>query len=266
MKSIAELQTDRSTFSIGDAISNGWALVKQFLGYYILAGILVIIMGATAGLIPFVGSLANSLILSPCFMAGAVFITWRISKNIGWTDFGDMFKGFNYLAQIMVSTLIQSVVMVALLLLFLFNFIPQIIELFTLSQGQGFYRNQDELEALARGFFSTKAIVLFLLFMVAILVVSVIWAFKTHFIVIYKMEAWPAMELSRKISTNNFFQLIGLFLLLFVIIVISALPCGIGLLFSLPLSIGAVYNAFAQITYCDQADEVELDFKGEGSI
>lgn len=265
MKSIAELQTDRSTFSIGNALSEGWALVSKHWGYYILAGIITVCIGAAAGIIPFVGSLANNLILSPCFMASAVFITWRISKGTAWTDFGDMFKGFNYLAQIMLSSLIQFVVMVALMVLFLFNFIPQIIDLISISQGQGMYTNRDEIELLVREFLNAKTILLLLGLMIAFLVVGVIWAFKTHFIVIYKMEAWPAMELSRKISTANFFQLIGLILLLGIIIIISALPCGIGLLFSLPLSIGALYSAFAQITHCNQPDEVELDFKGEGN-
>ncbi len=261
MKTIAELQNDRQTFSVGDAISNGWALVSKHLGYYILGGILVIVIGSVAGWIPFVGSLANNLIISPCFMASAVFITWRISRGIGWTDFGDLFKGFNYLVQIMVSTLIQTVVFAMLVVLFLFNLLPQLFDLFTLSQGQGMYNNQEEILAMIRGFFTTKTIIMFLLLMVALLLVSVVWAFRTHFIVIYKMEAWPAMELSRKIAMNNLLPLIGLFLLLFLIIAISAVPCGIGLLFSLPLSIGALYDAFAQITLCDQSDEVELDFK-----
>jgi uncharacterized membrane protein len=48
--------------------------------------------------------------------------------------------------------------------------------------------------------------------------------------------------------------LAGFFLLLGIIIVVSALPCGIGLLFSLPLMTGATYSVFAQITGCDQAD------------
>ncbi len=266
MKSIAELKTDRSSFSIGTALSEGWALVSKHLGFYILGGIIAVLIGGAAGMIPFVGSLANSLILSPSFMAGAIFITWRISKGIPWIDFGDMFKGFNYLAQIMISSLIETVVMVLLVVIFLFNFLPEIIDLITLSQGQGFYDNRDEMEAIARGFFNTKAILLFLLLMVASLLVAVIWAFKIHFIVIYKMEAWPAMELSRKISTNNLFQLIGLFILLGLIILISILPCGIGLLFSLPLSIGAVYSAFAQITHCDQPDEINLDYTGEGKV
>ncbi|MBK7374332.1 MAG: hypothetical protein KTQ13_10785 [Ferruginibacter sp.] len=267
MKSIEELQSGNSTFSISDALSEGWALISKHLGYYILGGILAVFIGMAAGIIPFVGSLANNLILSPCFMAGGIYITWRISRGIPWTDFGEMFKGFNYLAQVMVSSLIETAVMVFLLLMFFFNLIPQIMDLISLSQGQGIYRNQAEIESLVRGMFlNARVIIMFLLFMVAALLISVIWAFKLHFIVIYKMEAWPAMELSRKVSTRNLLPLIGLFILLGIIILISALPCGIGLLFSLPLSIGAVYSAFAQITQCNQPDEIELDYTGERTV
>ena len=70
MKSIEELQSDRSTFSIGEAFSDGWNLVSKHLGFYIAAGIIAVLIGSAAGIIPFIGSLINSLILSPCFMAG----------------------------------------------------------------------------------------------------------------------------------------------------------------------------------------------------
>ncbi len=266
MKSIEELQTDKSTFSIGEAISDGWNLVSKHLGYYIAAGILAVLIGGAVGLIPYVGDLANNLIISPCFMASAIFITWHISKGITWTDFGEMFKGFNYLPRIMVSSLIQTAVVVFLLVVFFFNFLPQIFDLITLSQGNGFYDNQVELKAIASQFLTAKTIILFIIFMLALLLVSVIWAFKTHFIVIYNMEAWPAMELSRKICTRNLFQLIGLFVLLGLIVLISLIPCGIGLLFSLPLAIGAGYSAFAQITHCNQTDEIEFDFMGKRKI
>ena len=91
--------------------------------------------------------------------------------------------------------------------------------------------------------------------MLAMLLISVVWAFKIHFIVVYKMDAWPAMELSRKVAAPNFLRLVGLYIIIGLIVIVSALPCGIGLLFSLPFSIGAVYSAFAQITGSDQPDE-----------
>jgi hypothetical protein len=46
----------------------------------------------------------------------------------------------------MVSSLILTVVMAMLVLLFFFNLLPQIYDLVTLSQGQGFYSNQDEIQ------------------------------------------------------------------------------------------------------------------------
>ena len=39
MKTLAELQTDKSTFSIGLALGDGWNLVSKNLGYYILGAI-----------------------------------------------------------------------------------------------------------------------------------------------------------------------------------------------------------------------------------
>ena len=256
MKSIEELRETKGTFAIGQAISDGWRLVSQHLGYYIGAGVIVMIIGIFAGAIPWVGSLINNLIVSPCFAASAIFITWRISKGYGWTDFGDMFKGFSYATPVLISTLIQSFVMVLIGLLCFFNLIPELVDLWELSQGSGAYQNQDEIAALAQSIFlNGKTILLFCLFMLAILLLSAVWAFKIHFIVVYKMDAWPAMELSRRVTTPNLLRLVGLYIIIGLIVIVSALPCGIGLLFSLPLSIGAIYSAFAQITGSDQPDE-----------
>lgn len=256
MKTLSELSTDKSTFSIGRAFSDGWALVSKHLSYYILGGIVAMVISFAAGIIPFVGSLASQLILGPCLMAGAVYVTWRISKGMGWADLGDMFKGFKFLSPLIISATIQFAVMAILAVLFLLNYLDIIIKFFDLAQGAGAYNNQDEIRALMMQMFTPESVLLFLLLMVFMLFISAIWAFKTHFIVIYKMQAWPAMEMSRKIATHNLLPLIGFFLLMGVIIVISAIPCGIGLLFSLPLMIGATYSAFAQITHCDEPDEI----------
>ena len=256
MKSIEELREAKGTFSIGQAISDGWRIVSKHLGYYIGAGVITVIISMFVGFLPYVGSLINNLIVSPCFAASAIFITWRISKGYSWTDFGDMFKGFSYATPVLISTLIQSFVMALIGLLCFFSLIPQLVDLFELSQGSGAYQNQEEITELVRSiFFNTKNILLFCLFMLAILLLSAVWAFKIHFIVVYKMDAWPAMELSRRVTTPNLLRLVGLFIIIGLIVIVSALPCGIGLLFSLPLSIGAIYSAFAQITGSDQPDE-----------
>jgi hypothetical protein len=265
MKSITTLQTTSSVFSISQALSDGWTIVANNLGYYILGGILAVFIGGAAGIIPFIGSIANNLIISPCFLASAIYISWHISKGIAWEDFGEIFKGFNFLLPIAISALIQSVAAGALVVLFFFNYMPQLKDLYNLLASPDAYNNRSAAEAIMSKFLNMETLLLFLLLMLALLLLSVVWAFKNHFIVIYKMEAWPAMEMSRKITTPNLLSLAGLFLLLGIIVIISALPCGIGLLFSLPLSIAAVYSAFAQITECDKTaiDNDMFDFINE---
>ena len=261
MKSIEELRETKVTFSIGKAISDGWRIVSKHLGYYIGAGVITVLISMFVGIIPYGGSILNNLVVSPCFAASAIFITWRISKGYAWTDFGDMFKGFSYATPVLICTLIQSFVMVLIGLLCFFSLIPQLVDLFELSQGSGAYQNQEEIIELLRTiFFNTKNILLFCLFLLAILVLSAVWAFKIHFIVVYKMDAWPAMELSRRVTTPNLLRLVGLFIIIGLIVIVSALPCGIGLLFSLPLSFGAIDRAFAQITGSDQPDEISNMF------
>jgi hypothetical protein len=265
MKTLEELQTDKSTFSIGLALSDGWNLVSKHLGFYILAGVIAVLIGGAAGAIPFAGQIANNLVLSPCFMGGAVYITWRISNGKGWADFGDMFKGFGFLQPIFISTFIQFVITTALGLLVFFNFLPELIDIFKLSQSADMFTRQEELgNAFLDLIRNSKFVVSLLLLMVALLFITVLWVFKTHFIIIYKMQAWPAMEMSRRIARHNLFQLLGFFILMGFILIISAIPCGIGLLFTLPWLIGATYSAFAQITHCDQEINKEsFDFMAD---
>lgn len=265
MKTLAELQTDQSTFSIGLALSDGWNLVSKNLGYYILGAIITAVISAGVGIIPFVGGIVNNLILSPCLMGGAIYVTWRISNGKGWTDFGDMFKGFNFLQPIAISTLIQGVITIALMLLVFFNFLPELIDIFKLSQSADMFTKQERLgNAFLDLIRNSKFVVSLLLLAVGLLFISVLWVFKIHFIIIYKMQAWPAMEMSRRIARHNFFQLLGFFILMGFILIISAIPCGIGLLFTFPWLIGATYSAFAQITYCDRSiNEDMFDFMAD---
>jgi uncharacterized membrane protein len=257
MKSIEQLKTDNTTFSIGEAMSDGWALVSKNLGYYILGAVVTGAILIGVGLIPVAGDIANNLILNPCLIGGAVYITWRISNGKGWTDFGDMFKGFNFLQPLAISALIQLFVSFALVLLVFFNFLPELIDIYKLSQDENMFSKQEELgNAFLALLTNSKFVVSLLLLTVALLFINVLWAFKTHFIIIYKMQAWPAMEMSRRIARHNFFQLLGFFILMGFILIISAIPCGIGLLFTMPWLIGATYSAFAQITQSDRMNDI----------
>jgi uncharacterized membrane protein len=259
MRNIEQLEQDGGSFSIETALSQGWKLVSNQLLYYILGGILMIIISVGAGIIPIAGSIANGLIISPCLGAGAVYVTWQIAQGKRWDDFGDMFKGFQFLTPLMVSSLIKIIIMIGVVLVFLFSFIPDFIELYKISTTiRGRYREDQMLEILT-GLINAKSILFFMLAILLICFLGLIWSFTTHFIVIYRMTGWKAMELSRKIVMRNFISLLGLYIILGISLMISAVPCGLGLLFTLPWMIGTIYSAFAQITGSNDMDDLSKE-------
>lgn len=54
------------------------------------------------------------------------------------------------------------------------------------------------------------------------------------------LSPWQAMEASRKAITQHWFKVFGLLLLLSLILLVSALPLGLGLIWTLPLSVAAI--------------------------
>ena len=79
------------------------------------------------------------------------------------------------------------------------------------------------------------------------LAVSYLW---TSYIVVFgQKEGWPAMELSRKLISKNWWSFLGLGLLLTLINLIGALLLGVGLLVTIPVSVIAIYLTFEKIVF-----------------
>lgn len=61
------------------------------------------------------------------------------------------------------------------------------------------------------------------------------------------LSPWQAMEVSRKAISQHWFKVFGLLLLLSLLLFVSALPLGIGLIWSLPLSVAALGVLYREI-------------------
>jgi len=72
--------------------------------------------------------------------------------------------------------------------------------------------------------------------------VSVAYAFTIPLIVDKNMDVWDAMELSRKTVTKHWFKVAGLMGLLSIIMFISAIPLGVGLVWTVPLMFVTLYG------------------------
>jgi hypothetical protein len=77
------------------------------------------------------------------------------------------------------------------------------------------------------------------------LYLSVAYMLAIPLVVERGLSPWQALEASRKAITKHWFKVFGLFLLLGLIVSISAIPFGIGLIWTIPLfvlSIGVLYR------------------------
>lgn len=60
-------------------------------------------------------------------------------------------------------------------------------------------------------------------------------------------EAWPALETSRKVVTKQWFALFGFGLVLFLVNLLGAMLCGLGLLLTVPITFCAIAVAYRDL-------------------
>lgn len=84
----------------------------------------------------------------------------------------------------------------------------------------------------------------FLLLIIPGIYLSICYFFAVPLIVDKKYGAWEAMETSRKVVTSRWFQYFGLFLMYGLIVFVSALPLGIGLIWTVPMGYNLIGNMY----------------------
>ncbi len=106
--------------------------------------------------------------------------------------------------------------------------------------------------ALAGVLIYILTIVGFLLLILPGIYISVAYAFTVPLIVDKNMDVWEAMEHSRKTVTKHWFKVAGLMGLLTIIMLVSAIPLGIGLIWTIPLMFITLYGLAYPIMFEDE--------------
>ena len=95
----------------------------------------------------------------------------------------------------------------------------------------------------------------YLLFIIPGIYLTIAYAFTTLNIVDGGLDFWPAMEKSRKDITSHFGDYFLLAIIMFLIILVSAIPFGLGVFFTLPICLAAQYCFYKDM----KAFYVEVD-------
>jgi hypothetical protein len=259
------------SFSTNDYLKRAWEMYKEEAGSFIGFLFITMIIAVAASVIPIIGVMINSLVLSPALIAGYYLVSNKIDKREP-VEFSNFFDGFKFIVPLMLQTLVFSLIL-------LVAFSPTIFVLFQSGIIEWY------MDILGNPFdppgylpdFGTTAILVAILNLIPVVYLVVSYIFAPHFIIFYNMQFWDAMEMSRRLVTKRWFSVFSIYLLVFGIIfsvfmaiglftvllpvlgVLLLIGVGLAVFLLSPVIYILFYVAFADITgLLEEGDEQEL--------
>jgi uncharacterized membrane protein len=87
----------------------------------------------------------------------------------------------------------------------------------------------------------------FLLCILPGIYLMIAWVFALPLVIDKKLDFWPAMELSRKVTSRHWWLMFGLFIVAGLINIIGLLACIVGVFVTLPIGLAALMYAYEDI-------------------
>lgn len=251
---IDRIINEGSDFKFGDYISRGFEIFQKDMGSFIGFAAIMIVLTMVIGMIPFIGPIANQLVVSPALTVGAYLVARKLDCGEA-NEFGNFFKGFDYVGQLALATVVMGIIISVTL-------IPFIIVCWQSGLVEWYMElaSNPLQDPMALGAPEMPPFWSILLLLPAIyLGVAYNWTYL--FIVFYKMDFWPAMEASRKLLTKHWPIYFAFMIVLGIIMAGGFILLCIGILASLPAVMCMTYAAFADVTRLnaepDAGDEIE---------
>ena len=233
---IEELLERDYTLDIGACFSNAWNLLTSNFG--VLLGGVLIYFGiefaiALLGAIPFIGpifSLANLLVVG-ALEGGLFFLLLNLIRRRPASP-GDVFEGFRscfgqlFLGKL-VTGLLAGLCMIPAVIVGLVVMLPSAINHKQVTPAQ-----------------IVIVVAVALLCIIPTMVLQANWIFTLPLIIDKKMSFWPAMQASWKKVAQHWWQVFALVILVGVINIVGVALCCVGMLFTLPVSLGALMYAY----------------------
>ncbi len=231
---------------IGGCISRGWTLLKNNFGA-LFVGVLIyfLIEGAIAGLglIPILGplfSLANLFIAGP-LMGGVLYLFIQAIRNQP-VEIGDVFAGFRKaFLQLFLGYLVPALLTGLCMIPFLVLLVIDIVRVVATAHGAS--PDPDMIMQVFRAQVPLFLTVL-LICLIPVVYLQISWSFTLPLIIDQQMNFWTAMKTSWKMVGKHWWSVFGLFVLVGLLNIVGMIPCCIGLLFTVPIGLGAWMYAY----------------------
>jgi len=220
------------------ALSSGWALFKLHMGIMVGAGGIYFGILLAAGMVGAVIPFANIFVQGP-LTGGLIILTLNLSRY-NQADISDIFLGFKNYGWLLLVTLVQGAVVVAAI-------VPGVIVMLL----GGLLPLMQAQQAGERPEFGGTTITLISVGFLLLLVLGMIAAIFTYFwyflVADKRGEFGEALAAGYRAGKMNFWSILGLSILIGLVVLVSVIPCGIGLIFSIPWSFAVMAKAYEQI-------------------
>lgn len=232
---------------IGRFINRGWEIFSRnaagFIGFCVLTFVISIVLSS----IPGMGGIVNGIV-SSVLTAGYYIVAFKIAKQ-QTVEFGDFFRGFqnSYFLPVFLASFVSSLFIFLLVLplgagLFL-SFYP-LFRSIALRQGEDI---QDLPELELPTALGMPLLVIGVILLLGAIYLGVAYSFTLPLVIDRRAGFWTAMETSRRLISSHWFEFFFFTFVLGLINFGGALACGVGLIFTLPLTICAIAAAYEDI-------------------
>ena len=223
-------------------IKDGWQLIKG--QYWLFVGM------AAVGML--IGSAVPMGILMGPMMCGLFLSFFKLMRREP-VEFGTLFKGFDYFGPGVIATLLHMLPIMAVVIPAYFLFYVGMIFSMAAS-GAGDEPNPAPMLAMFVMFG-----IFWIVILVLVVVISIGFTFAHPLIVDRKMQGFDAVKLSFKAAMANFWRLLGMAMLTFVLNIAGVLLCYVGVFLVLPIGYAAIASAYNQVFGLRNPEEVLSD-------
>ena len=229
----AEVLPHDYQLEIGSCFGRGWNLFKENFGLFFGATIVFLVIQtalAALGAIPIAGlifSVANLFLVGP--LSAGLFMIMLHRLRGQPAEVADLFSGFGHrYLHLMLAYLVPTLLTGA-------------------AMAPGIFLTAIAIFVIGIHSFGLGLVVLpvgILLVLLPAIYCGVSWLFAVILTMDQQLDFWRAMELSRTMVGKHFFRVFLFLLLTAVVNFIGMMACGFGFLFTLPISMAALMQAY----------------------
>ena len=236
--------TGNRRLDVGLAFSQGGELFKAHMGILIGSFLLFMLLIMATASVPFVGSCVQITLQGP--LTGGFFILILNLVRARAASIGDLFKGFESFGGLFLVTLAQALIVTLVIL----PGVALMIGGFVMEVDFGDLEGQNEeavLKALGAGLLHPLTILGFLSMILLPIISYTLIFFPLPLLADRKLGFGEAFGLGFQVSKRNFFPIFKLIIIGSLVMAVSLIPCGLGLIFAGPWFYAVMAQAYEQM-------------------